>query len=210
MNIKRSPILFLIAIFTTVSPACSSVSEFTATATPEPTATAAQPPTSTPTLTLVPPSPTPTPFPLGKVDLDSVFIEAGDMPNDLRGTFVIKGTHPGDMFDGLLVPENSMTRYFEKNKHSGFAVILLYQDENDIELAYNHFVDKFREDNVIIISDIGEEASSTDDKYFKFADLVFRRCYSVVFIRITDYIDKDDIVEYAKSLDEALAKVVCP
>jgi hypothetical protein len=60
MNIKRSPILFLTAIFIAVSPACSSVSEFTATATPEPTAT------SVPTASLAPtstPVPTRTPLP---------------------------------------------------------------------------------------------------------------------------------------------------
>ncbi len=70
MNIKRSPILFLIAIFITVSLACSSVSEFTATATPEP------PPTSTPA---PPPTLTPTPDVPLSTSGNPIVVEAGDL-----------------------------------------------------------------------------------------------------------------------------------
>lgn len=74
MNIKRSPILFLIAMFTTISLACAGLSTAptatpepvsTATSTPEPlpTATATTKPTNTPrpTATAIPPAATPAP-----------------------------------------------------------------------------------------------------------------------------------------------------
>ena len=175
--------------------------------TPAPTAA---PTLLPPTSTLLPPPPTQTPFPWSQVDLDSVLIAAGDMPGGLLGTFMQKGTPPGDMFDGLPISENTATRYFEKAQSSAFAVVFLYPDETNIQMAYDKFLDKLGSD-AKELSDIGNEASSVvTEGDFKFADLVFIRCHSVVFIRITGYADKDDIEVYAKNLDAMLAEVVCP
>ena len=67
MNIKRSPILYLIAMFTTISIACAGLST-APTVTPEPTARAPATPQPTATSTATPrptrtPIPSPTPFP---------------------------------------------------------------------------------------------------------------------------------------------------
>jgi hypothetical protein len=82
MNIKRSPILFLTAIFIAVSPACSSVSEFTATATPEPTST------SVPTASLAPtstPVPTRTPLPTASPTADPSEARLSTLPQAPAG-----------------------------------------------------------------------------------------------------------------------------
>lgn len=173
---------------------------------PLPTATLISAP---PTFTLVPLSLTQTPFPLSSVDLFAVFTEAGDIPNGLSSTLITGGIPPTDIIDDIPEYENIATHYFEDTQRSrnAFAFILLYQDEQEIQLAYNNLFDKLGADPNKL-PDIGDEAASHE--FLDFANLAFRRCHSVIYIRISRYIEKDDIEVYAKNLDAVLAKVVCP
>jgi len=85
MNIKRPPVLFFIVMLATISLACASVTELSATATPEATATslptntattaptATKKPTSTPRPTETPIPATATPVPMGQPAINSQY-----------------------------------------------------------------------------------------------------------------------------------------
>lgn len=156
------------------------------------------------------PQSTPTLVPLSELDLKGVLVPNEDLPDGYIAT------KTKDTLPNLNVPEplKLIWQQLEKdNQVAGGVRIYLYESKIDVEDAYKKEAksNKAIASGVSLISDVGEMAqkSSYDLSGDTISDLVFARCYAVASIRMSTKSGGDDIVAYAKALDERLKAMVC-
>jgi hypothetical protein len=205
MNKRFAPTL---SLFLLLMAACTPSQIAVETAVPQTRAeTPTSPPVSTPTSL---PEPTATLVPLSELDLKQALVPTEDLPAGYLATKT-KNSLPD-----LSVPEplKLIWQQLERaNEVAGGLRIYLYESKLDVEEAYKIELreNKSIADTSTPISDIGEKAemSSFAVSGRKATDLVFARCYAVASIRMVDMPSKDDILMYAKRLDERLTSMVC-
>jgi hypothetical protein len=169
-------------------------------------------PSDTPT-----PVSTPTPFNVSKINLESILPQPSNLPTGITNA-EIRNTLP-DLYNGIDPTAKKIYQEFEKdNKYIGGIAILLYNSGSDAAANFTiilwhmggngHNVD---------VENLGEEARSSvpgeplilGGGGGNGTDLLFQRCIAVVHIRILGEVDRDNLIYYAKELDDELIPIVC-
>lgn len=188
------------------------------TATPRP---ATSTPTATAPATL---TPSPTPIALDRIELESLLVQAGDLPAGVSAAQV-RSTLP-EMFDGISEPDAAIFQQFEKdNDVAGGVSVLLYSKPAALQDGYNYLIDGMDSDaaveglsSTIRSADVGDgqiEAIVTEMRLsaagvtFELNEIVFSRCSALVHIRMTGGVGIAGITAYAERLDRRLESAVC-
>lgn len=166
------------------------------------------------------PTATPTPIPLDELDFSSILVQPNDLPEGYVG---------GQVTDGI--PIYIDVRYklpyqihqeFEKNNENAGDVTVMIFNHNDIGnavfgIAYDMYGAgevEHVEEGMLLSKDLHSSENRVNSPVNPPAkltgmDLMFSRCDTVVYIRILDLENQDDIVSYAQRLDERLTPLVC-
>lgn len=171
--------------------------------TSEPTETPAPTETSTPTET-----PKPTQIPLSSIDLESIVLRDGELPEHLQRDFFVEGLDAQNVLLGELPEgEQIVTQKFynsERDSGGGAAIIFLYDDLTLVQNAFDHAAGNL--DFLNFDADVGEQSKAENNP--PQWHLTFTRCHAFVYIFMIDG-REFDIVSYAEALDTRLAESVC-
>ncbi len=197
--------IFVIAVLTACAPGASSPAGSIPTTLPEPTMQPTAMPTEKPTIV---PTATATPVPLSALKLDSLLVQAGDLPAGLSGA-QIRDTAPA-MFKAVPQADKTIYQQFARNgSPAGGVAVFLYEDNANVDKAYSVILAGMGSDSKPV-SKLGDKASiAILTVGMEGGDLIFTRCNGVVHIRMTGTSSADEITSYAKRLDTRLSEVAC-
>ncbi|MBC7264246.1 MAG: hypothetical protein H5T64_07780 [Chloroflexi bacterium] len=193
----------LLLIFILVLMACARTHP-APTATPQPTSTA-----------------TSTPMPPSASDLEPLLVQAGDLPPGLSGSQV-SDIIP-EPFDQVSPPISVICQQFERNgRNAGRVVVLLYESESKAKEVYEWWTIRPGDGrpNMLKETRVGEQAAwDCPEKYWitQYCRIAFLRCHMVVDIFILGgeeggrmvFAKQDELLAYAKRLDNRLRPIVC-
>jgi hypothetical protein len=159
--------------------------------------------------------PTYTAVPLADLDFGPILIQPGDLPAGYSGGQII--STPPAMFKGIPQPVDQIWQEFEQDSHlAGGVAVFVYDTSTASANAYNFELGTMETISPSPVQNLGEQAriAITDVTIsggdIHGVDLVFIRCNTVVYIRLTGSTNPDDVIPYAQHLDGRLSEIVCP
>lgn len=158
------------------------------------------------TVTVLPP--TPTAVPLEDLDIESVLVKDGDLPENLERDQV-KSSLPDSLKALVPAPNRVVRQEFTSGIfRSDGTTIMLYESLDDLQKAYPVVVDLVFESAGGESAGIGEQSAIEGVQSPK---IIFVRCHALVWVGLFTGADdvRDMALEYAKRLDKRLAELVC-
>ncbi|OGO33242.1 MAG: hypothetical protein A2Z16_00735 [Chloroflexi bacterium RBG_16_54_18] len=152
-----------------------------------------------------------TEIPLADLDLEPLLLEDGDLPADFKGS-TIRHTIEEAPFSELPPAAQAIVQEIDgyNQDTSNFVYVLLYEDFDDLQEAFEQLVTKsfkFNEE-AEPIDGIGEQAQFEKDEfafhYIPYEKVAFTRCNALVYIETST-----DSLNYARRLDARLKETVC-
>jgi len=153
----------------------------------------------------------PTAILLANLDLEPLLLEDGDLPADFKGA-QIRHTIKEAPFSELPPAAQAIVQEIDgySQDTSNFVYILLYEDLDDLQEAFEQLVSKsfkFTEE-AEQIDGIGEQAQFEKDEfafhYIPYEKVAFTRCNALVYIETST-----DTLNYARRLDARLKETIC-
>jgi hypothetical protein len=147
-----------------------------------------------------------TAVPLTALDLTPLLIRSGDLPADLTGAQVKDTVPPG--LKAVPTPVKAVDQRFQRNGDTvGGVVVLLYEAAADVKAAYRLTVGEGK--NSEPWDGVGDTAriwlpSGLSPR----ATVAFTRCHAYVDVTIAQG-SVDEVIAYARRLDERLQPLVC-
>jgi hypothetical protein len=146
-------------------------------------------------------------------DLHTLVILDGDLPPGYKSGQVL--AQLPNLFDGIPIARHTFYQLFEhEGSGAGGLAILLYDQPDQAQLAYDHLLQGMGVDESRPVEGIGEQADIyifyQPGAAFLFVDLLFQRCGAVVHMRLGETYKKELAISYAQRLDERLTPLVCP
>ena len=173
---------------------------------PNPTPTAAPTPT---------PVPDPTLIPISQVNLESLLVEDGDLPEDLVPDIITNENAVGSA-DELNRAEAVYTQYFLLNEGEGGGVsVFVFESLDDVQAAFGK-VSSFM-DTPSAYYLVGEQARienfliplMPDVPPIEGSRLIFSRCHALAVIQFPRAEDLGAMERYGQLLDGRLQTLVC-
>ena len=177
--------------------------------------------TLTPLATITPystPFNTLTPNQLADIDLESILIKPDDLPEGYTGGQV-SDTLPPYLYD-LAYPVKQIYQEFNNNNVSaGGVAVMVFNDDSSMgnthfSLWYDlgdYWSYRFNGETMYLTKDLLSSAtySGSSKAEFEGMDGYFKRCNTIVHVRMTGIVDQDSITSYAEKLDERLTPLIC-
>lgn len=213
MKLIYYPILFIVLLAScsiqsqTAQPGLTQIAGPVITLTPLPTIT----PYSTPFSTL-------TQNQVAELNLESVLIQPGDLPEGYTGGQV-SDTHP-IYLDVRATPVNQIYQEFDNNNVNAGGVTVIVLNDNSwmgntlfsigFDLGFSELVD-INGETMYLTEDLLSSATFSGNSKAEISgmDGYFKRCNTIVYIRMTGTVDRDSITSYAEKLDKRLTPLIC-
>ena len=175
-------------------------------------------------------TPTPTPIPFSALQLESLIIQANDLPSGFSGSQI---SNLGSQVRSDYYIQQDLTY---KDVNRGIVQIWVYEDPNDVSTVYQHRINVLEENckpiaadvpslcfgGISPVSNVGEGAKmsiNTIGGLSSFAlggedpgdyySLVFFRCHALISIEMQGHGLDNNIVTYASRLDKRLQPSIC-
>ena len=151
--------------------------------------------------------PTATQIPFSALDLESVLIVNGDLPTGFEASQV--RSKLSDLSKASPTPDYFISQSISHNGDLGGIIdVLVFEDIEKAKSAFQIITANLPGDNASInVGDLGQVASTS--LIVSTASLSFIHCHAVVDIQLMGTEQQDDVVSYAKRLDERLKPIVC-
>jgi len=151
--------------------------------------------------------PTATQIPFSALNLESVLITNGDLPVGYEAAQF--RSKLSDLSKASPAPDYFISQSISYNGNFGGIVdVLVYEDVKKVQSAYQIIGNNMPGDSTNIeIGDGGQVASTS--LIMSTVSLSFIRCNAVVSVQFMGTTQKDDVISYAKRLDERLKPFVC-
>ncbi len=153
-----------------------------------------------------------TPLAFDQLDLQSIAIQDGDLPEGFTAGLVLDSLPK--IFAEIPPPQRSFYQILlRKDNAAGGVAILLYATRQDSDRAYEQLHQGMGIDESEPVDGIGERAHIyifyQAGIAFRFVDLLFQRCEAVVHIRFGETSEKNPIIYYAQKVDQSLSGAIC-
>jgi len=146
---------------------------------------------------------------LSNIDLESLLVQSSDLSDSLtEGRVEAIEPRPEVFRHDQAIEQEIQTR---AGNLVAIVRVYLFRSEADRDKAYNLFSLAESQEGVVpySVSSIGDRISARYINEEEF-ELVFIRCQTVAVITVKDFAFEDQIVHYARQLDQRLASAVCP
>lgn len=154
-------------------------------------------------LTDVPTQILPTPIPLADIDLESIILLPGDLPDGYTGAEVLDPIP--DRFGGTQGVNEIFQVIEYKSRPAGEVTIIVYDSEARSAITYDLILDGMYPIEEVKI--LGEQAQLEINHFI--TELSFLRCNADVKITMWNSTNREIIISYAQKLDKRLIPLVC-
>ena len=169
-------------------------------------------PTAVPTPTVIP---TPTQIPLSQLDIESLLVVDGDLPEDIVPDTITNENAVGSV-EELDRADAVFTQYFLLEGGEGGGVsVFLFESLGDVQAAFGKVSTMMN--GPVAYYEVGEQARIENFLIPIVADvapiegsrLIFSRCHALAVIQFPRAEDLPAMERYGKRLDERLQTLVC-
>lgn len=151
--------------------------------------------------------PTATQIPFSALNLEPILITTGDLPPGYEASQI--RNELSDLSKASPTPDYFVSQSISYNGNFGGTIdVLIYEDSVKTQSAYQVISNNMPGDSTNIEVGDGGQISSTSF-IVSTVSLSFIRCHAVVSVQFMETTQKDDVVSYAKRLDERLKPLVC-
>ena len=147
----------------------------------------------------------PTPIPLGDIDLESIILLPGDLPDGYTGAGVFDPIP--DRFGGTQGVNEIFQLLEYKSRPAGEVTIIVYDSEARSAITYDLILDDMYPTEEV--KNLGEQAHIAIDHFFMITELSFLRCNADVNVTMWSSTNREIIISYAQRLDERITPLVC-
>jgi hypothetical protein len=146
----------------------------------------------------------PTPITLADIDLESIILLPGDLPDGYTGAGVVDPIP--NRFGGTQGVNEIFQLIEYKSRPAGEVTIIVYDSEARSAITYDLILDDMYP--IEEVKNLGEQAHITIDHFFMITELSFLRCNADVNVTLWTT-NREIIISYAQRLDERITPLVC-